>query len=83
MHDLAIRNVNLPDGRSGQDVLMSGGRIAAVGVRLDAQAASTLDGTGKLLSPPFVDAHFHMDSSLTYGMPRVNASATLLEASAL
>ena len=83
MHDLAIRNVNLPDGRSGQDVLMSGGRIAAVGVRLDAQAASTLDGTGKLLSPPFVDAHFHMDSTLTYGMPRINASGTLLEGIAL
>ena len=62
---------------------MSGGRIAAVGVRLDAQAASTLDGTGKLLSPPFVDAHFHMDSTLTYGMPRINASGTLLEGIAL
>jgi cytosine deaminase len=83
MHDLAIRNVNLPDGRSRQDVLMSGGRIAAVGVHLDAQAASTLDGTGKLLSPPFVDAHFHMDSTLTYGMPRINESGTLLEGIAL
>ena len=83
MHDLAIRNVNLPDGRCGQDVLMSGGRVVAVGVRLGAQAALTLDGTGKLLSPPFVDAHFHMDSTLTYGMPRINASGTLLEGIAL
>ena len=35
------------------------------------------------MSPPFVDAHFHMDSTLTYGMPRVNASGTLLEGIAL
>jgi len=36
-----------------------------------------------LVAPPFVDAHFHMDSTLTYGMPRVNASGTLLEGIAL
>ena len=83
MHDLIIRNVSLCDGRSGQDVLMGAGRIVAVGPALDAQATRTLDGAGCLLSPPFVDAHFHMDSTLTYGMPRVNESGTLLEGIAL
>src|SRR5690242_9064763 len=42
-----------------------------------------LDGGGQLLAPPFVDAHFHMDSTLTYRMPRVNRSGTLLEGIAL
>src|SRR6187402_2509584 len=83
MHDLIIRNVSLCDGRSGQDVLMGARRIVAVGPALDAQATRTLDGAGCLLSPPFVDAHFHIDSTLTYGMPRVNASGTLLEGIAL
>jgi cytosine/creatinine deaminase len=83
MHDLLVRDVNLPDGRSGQDVLIADGRIVAVGPRLDAHAAATLDGGRRLLSPPFVDAHFHMDSTLTYGMPRVNESGTLLEGIAL
>src|SRR6476620_11576623 len=83
MHDLIIRNVNLVDGRRGQDVLIGAGRIVAVGPALDAPATRTLDGGGNLLSPPFVDAHFHMDSTLTYGMPRVNASGTLLEGIAL
>ena len=83
MHDLIIRNVSLCDGRSGQDVLMGSGRIVAVGPGLDAQATRMLDGAGCLLSPPFVDAHFHMDSTLTYGMPRVNESGTLLEGIAL
>jgi cytosine/creatinine deaminase len=83
MNDLLIRNVNLPDGRAAQDVLIGEGRIVAVGPALDARATQTLDGGGYLLSPPFVDAHFHMDSTLTYGMPRVNESGTLLEGIAL
>jgi len=81
--DLVIRNATLPDGRSGVDVLVDGGRIAAVGAALAAQANETVDAAGQLLSPPFVDAHFHLDSALTYGMPRVNDSGTLLEGIAL
>ena len=42
-----------------------------------------IDAEGWLLSPPFVDAHFHMDATLSYGLPRVNASGTLLEGIAL
>jgi cytosine deaminase len=83
MHDLIIRNVCLPDGRVGHDVLIDDGLITAVGAATGAAAARTIDGRGYLLSPPFVDAHFHMDSTLTYGMPRVNASGTLLEGIAL
>ena len=83
MADLVIRNATLPDGRSGVDVLVDGGRIAAVGPALAAQANETVDAAGQLLSPPFVDAHFHLDSALTYGMPRVNDSGTLLEGIAL
>ena len=83
MRDLLIRNVALPDGRTGQDVLVDAGLIVDVAPRLDAQAARMLDGGGQLLAPPFVDAHFHMDSTLTYGMPRVNRSGTLLEGIAL
>jgi len=83
LRDLLIRNVALPDGRTGQDVLVDAGLIVDVAPRLDAQAARMLDGGGQLLAPPFVDAHFHMDSTLTYGMPRVNRSGTLLEGIAL
>ena len=42
-----------------------------------------MDAGGLLVSPPFVDAHFHMDSTLSYGQPRVNESGTLLEGIAL
>jgi len=83
MLDLIVRNCTLPDGRTGIDVGVSAGRIVAVQPALQAQAAQELDAQGQLLSPPFVDAHFHMDATLSHGLPRVNASGTLLEGIAL
>ena len=83
MADLLIRNATLPDGRTGVDVLAADGRIVNVARAIDAAAATTVDAGGRLLTPPFVDAHFHLDSTLTYGLPRVNESGTLLEGIAL
>jgi cytosine/creatinine deaminase len=81
---MLIRNATLPDGRSGIDVLVQHGRIAAVGPALPApEGVETVDAQGLLLSPPFVDPHFHMDATLSYGLPRVNRSGTLLEGIAL
>ncbi len=79
MLDLIIRNVVLPDERAGQDVGIRDGRIVEIRPALDIKSAKTIDGGGYLLSPPFVDSHFHMDATLSYGRPRVNASGTLLE----
>ena len=81
--DLLVRNATLPDGRANVDVLAAGGRIVNVSQRIDAAARETVDAQGQLLTPPFVDAHFHMDATLSYGLPRVNASGTLLEGIAL
>jgi len=84
MVDFLFRNVSLTDGRGGVDVLVQDGRIAAIGASLPAPAgAEVVEGDGHLLSPPFVDAHFHMDATLSYGLPRVNRSGTLLEGIAL
>ena len=81
---LLVRHATLPDGRCGIDVLCVDGRIAAVGPALQAPPGSTmLDAQGWLLSPPFVDPHFHLDSTLSHGLPRVNLSGTLLEGIAL
>ncbi len=83
MLDLIIRNANLPDGRTGIDIAMTNGVITDVAAKLDAKATREIDVTGRLASPPFVDSHFHLDSTLSYGRPRVNASGTLLEGIAL
>ena len=83
MLDLIVRNCTLPDGRQNMDIGVQNGRIAAVETALVAEAAEVVDAEGMLVSSPFVDAHFHMDSTLSYGLPRVNESGTLLEGIAL
>jgi cytosine deaminase len=77
--DLIIRGANLPDGRTGIDIGIVGDRIAAVERHLQAKGGREIDARGRLASPPFVDAHFHMDSTLSLGLPRMNQSGTLLE----
>ena len=83
MLDLILRNCTLADGRTDMDIGIEGRRIVAVTPHLAAIAAETIDAAGQLVTAPFVDAHFHMDSTLSYGLPRVNQSGTLLEGIAL
>ncbi len=83
MLDLILRRGTTPDGRGLVDIGIQGDRIAAIEPVLNAQAAQEIDLAGHLVSPPFVDAHFHLDSALSHGMPRINQSGTLLEGIAL
>ena len=81
--DLIIRNASLPDGRKGRDVAVADGRIAAIEPAIMAEARQAIDARGCLLAPPFVDCHFHLDATLSLGLPRLNVSGTLLEGIAL
>ena len=83
MLDLLIKNANLPDGSAGVDIAIQSGRIAEVKAGIAGPAQETIDAAGQLVSPPFVDAHFHMDATLSFGLPRINRSGTLLEGIAL
>jgi len=83
MLDLLITHATLPDGRSDMSVAVQDGRIVEVTPGLQAPAHETVDAAGQLLSPPFCDPHFHLDATLSYGLPRVNQSGTLLEGIAL
>ena len=83
MLGLILCNCALADGRRSQDTGIEAGRIVALQPALAAQADQTIDAMGQLACPPLVDAHSHMDSTLSYGLPRVNQSGTLLEGIAL
>ena len=50
-----------------------------MGEQIDARGRHELDVSGRLVTPPFVDCHFHMDATLSLGLPRLNRSGTLLE----
>lgn len=81
MFDLIIKGGTLPDGRI-TDIGIEDGRITAMEA-LDTDAGEVIDASGDLVSPPFVDPHFHLDATQSYGMPRINRSGTLLEGIAL
>jgi cytosine deaminase len=78
MFDVIVKGGTLTDGRIA-DIGIKGDKIAAIDQLADAEAGQVIDATGDLVSAPFVDPHFHMDATLSYGAPRINASGTLLE----
>jgi cytosine deaminase len=79
MLDLIIRGANLPDGRTNIDIGILGDKITVVAPELAAEAGKTIHAAGRLVTPPFIDSHVHLDSTLSLGMPRMNESGTLLE----
>jgi cytosine/creatinine deaminase len=79
MADLVIRNARLA-GRDGTvDLAAEGGRWTRIGPGLGLGADTELDADGRLVTPPLVDCHLHLDASLTAGKPRFNESGTLIE----
>lgn len=83
MLDLLVKSARLVGSRQPMDIAVKDGRIADIAPTIDAPALRVIDAQGYLLSPPFVDPHFHMDATLSLGLPRLNRSGTLLEGIAL
>lgn len=81
MTELIIKNARLPDQAEPRDIWLQNGRIHEIDKGIfDARPQTpSIDAQGYLVSPPFVDPHFHMDATLSYGIPRVNETGTLLE----
>ena len=77
--DLIIKNANLSNDQTGVDIACKDGVIISIERGINANAKKTIDAQGNLVSPPFVDPHFHMDATLSLGTPRMNVSGTLLE----
>lgn len=69
MHDCLIAGGRIVDGSGAEpfeaDVAIKDGRIAAVGHNLGA-AARTIDATGALVTPGFVDIHCHYDGQVEW-----------------
>jgi cytosine/creatinine deaminase len=62
------------------DIAIDGGRIVSPEGRT---ARETRDLGGRLVTPPLVEPHIHLDAVLTVGQPRPNASGSLFEGIAI
>lgn len=79
-YDVLIRHARLQRRSEMVDIAIQDGMFARIAPDLaSATARQEIDAGGRLLSPPFIDAHVHLDAVLTVGQPRYNASGTLLE----
>ncbi len=78
MSNLLIKNAQLRD-QTKNDILIQNGIIADIAPRIEKSAIEVIDASNHFVCPPFVDSHFHLDATLSYGLPRVNESGTLLE----
>ena len=76
--NLLVRNARLLDGRI-VDLRAEDGRWTRIAAGVEADAFEVLDVEGRLVTPPLVDCHLHLDASLTAGRPRWNESGTLIE----
>jgi len=79
-YDLIIRHARLHRRQELADIAVKDGRFARIAAELSSDGADReIDAAGRLVSPPFIDAHVHLDAVLTVGQPRYNTSGTLLE----
>ena len=67
--DILIRNGLLVDGTGAAGVVTSvgirGGRIAEIGALTGATARETIDASGLVIAPGFIDVHTHVDEIAT------------------
>src|SRR4051812_48114008 len=76
MVDLLLRNAVLPRTTFPVDLAVEGGVL----VPADGQEArETIDLGGRLVMPPLIEPHIHLDAVLTVGQPRPNVSGSLFE----
>lgn len=77
---MLIQNVHVDNQKDAVDVRIEDGKFAAIKPGLSAKPGEeVIDGQGKVLLPPFIDSHVHLDATLTAGQPEWNETGTLLD----
>lgn len=76
---MIIKNARIENAKTMTDFRIKDGRIIEMAPTLSADADQVIDLKGKLVIPPFVDSHVHLDSTLTAGQPEWNETGTLFD----
>ncbi|RUS42463.1 amidohydrolase family protein [Cohnella sp. AR92] len=78
-YDLIVKNARLASSGERTDIGIKEGKLAGIGPLAVSSGARTFDAEGRLLVPPFVESHVHLDTAMTAGNPVWNESGTLAE----
>ncbi|AQW21345.1 cytosine deaminase [Lentilactobacillus curieae] len=77
---MLIKNVHIQNAEAAQDVRIEGGKFVEIAKTISAHdGEQVIDATDKLLLPPFVDPHVHLDATMTAGDPEWNQTGTLFD----
>lgn len=77
---MLIKQVYIENDQEQKDIRIQDGTITQIDQGLEPKPGEeVLELTGKLVIPPFVDSHVHLDSTLTAGQPEWNESGTLFD----
>lgn len=77
---MLIKQVVIENAAKRQDVRIIDGKFAAIADYLEVnEGEQVIAANGKLMMPPFVDPHVHLDSTMTAGEPEWNEKGTLFE----
>ncbi len=77
MYDLVLRSVLL-DNKT-VDIAIAQGIIQKIEEEIPEQGQEEFAATGMMASPPYIESHVHLDTTLTAGEPKWNESGTLFE----
>ena len=65
---MLIKNVSIENAAQASDIRVMDGKFEEIGPDLAPRAGEeVLDCTGKLVLPPFIESHVHLDTCLTAG----------------
>src|SRR5437868_885041 len=82
--DLLLRNARVLGREDVVDIGIAEGRISSLdALGAEADAPDEVDLDGRLVTPPLVEPHIHLDAVLTVGQPRPNVSGSLFEGIAI
>ncbi|MFO9688799.1 cytosine deaminase [Weissella confusa] len=77
---MLIKQVLIENATDPKDVRIVDGKFAEIADNLAPEAGEqVIDATNKLMIPPFVDPHVHLDSTMTAGDPEWNETGTLFD----
>lgn len=77
---MLIKDVRIENAEQSTDIRIKDGKFFKFGAeQIPEPGEEVIDGKGRLVLPPFIESHVHLDACLTAGEPRWNMSGTLFE----